>query len=80
MPTVLRVGGFAFSFYADDHAPPHVHVDYGGATVIVNLEPVRARKNLGMKTADLLAAVRLVEEHRETLLWSWAQFDQTRRG
>ena len=80
MPTVLRIDGFKFSFHAGDHDPPHVHVTYGGATVIVNLVPVRARKNLGMKMADLFEAVRLAEEHRDELLVSWFEFDQKRRG
>ena len=35
MPTVLRVGGFSFRFYSDDHEPAHVHCKNGDGIVIV---------------------------------------------
>ena len=79
MPVVLRVGGFAFGFYANEHDPPHVHVRYAGGFVIVDIETANVRRNVGMKPHDMLRAVRLVEAHRDVLLAGWIAFDLKRK-
>ena len=38
MPTVHREGGFDFKINTDDHPPPHVHVWYQGALVIIEFD------------------------------------------
>ena len=80
MPIVLRVGGFSFGFFAGDHDPPHVHVRYSGASVIVDILTGHARDNRGMKQPDMLRGVRLVQAHQEQLLAAWVAFDQKRRS
>ncbi len=41
MPTVLRTQGFRlYSWSSEPNKPPHAHVDRGGASVKVWLEPV----------------------------------------
>ncbi|HSU17816.1 DUF4160 domain-containing protein [Longimicrobium sp.] len=79
MPVILRVDGFSFGFYAAEHDPPHVHVAYSGAYVIVNIGSGNVRKNCGMKRPDMLRAVRLVQTHQDQLLASWVAFDQKRK-
>jgi hypothetical protein len=45
MPTILRVRGFRFFFYINDHAPMHVHVEKGEGTAKFNLDPVELVKS-----------------------------------
>ncbi|HEX8906737.1 MAG TPA: DUF4160 domain-containing protein [Longimicrobiaceae bacterium] len=71
MPTVLRIGGFAFSFYSADHDPPHVHVRYGGTLCRIDLSTL-LMKNISMKTSDAARALRLTVEHHEELLAAWS--------
>ena len=37
MPVVLRINGFSFGFFSREHEPPHVHVGYSGARVIIDI-------------------------------------------
>jgi hypothetical protein len=74
MPTVLRVGGFAFSIYPDDHPPPHVHVRYSGGQLVMDVESERVRNVRDMSEADIGRARRLVRLHREELLAGWAKW------
>ncbi|HKP76466.1 MAG TPA: DUF4160 domain-containing protein [Longimicrobiaceae bacterium] len=76
MPVVLRIGGFAFSIYPGDHEPPHVHVRYAGAKVIVTIETGEVRRNRGMKKQDVTEAKRLVHAAREDLLLAWTGLRQ----
>ena len=71
MPIVLRVDGFSFGIYSNDHPPAHVHACHSGGSVVVALESEWFRNVRGMNKADVNAAVRLVRAHRAQLLTSW---------
>jgi hypothetical protein len=73
MPTVVLADGFHVRVYNPprEHSPAHVHVLKGGGEVLVNLNPIAVRKNYGMRAADIVAAVQLVEVHQSLLLAEW---------
>jgi hypothetical protein len=71
MPTVLRVEGFVFSFYSNDHEPPHVHVRYAGSRVVIEIVSERIRDVAGLSDADVAYARRLVRAHCAELLAAW---------
>jgi len=75
MPTILRVDGFRVHFYSHEPSePPHVHVDRGGATAKVWLEPVAIAGNAGFRAQELADVLRLVRTHRQMLLEAWNGF------
>ncbi|HYH82540.1 MAG TPA: DUF4160 domain-containing protein [Longimicrobium sp.] len=79
MPVVLRTQGFAFGFYANDHAPPHVHVIYAGTRCRILLETLAVTHG-SMKQNDQTRAVQLVAANRETLERAWTAFQLRRMG
>ena len=79
MPTVLRVGGFAFSIFSDEHEPAHVHVRYGGTTCRIVLESLKVKKGT-MTVADRSRAAHIVAEHREELHRIWRELRIQRGG
>ncbi|MGJ3231380.1 MAG: DUF4160 domain-containing protein [Oceanicaulis sp.] len=75
MPTVLRVEGFRFYFYSHEpNEPPHVHIDKGGASAKVWLEPVALARNIGFKPRDLRTVLAYTEERGAELLEAWHDF------
>jgi hypothetical protein len=72
MPTVLRVGGFAFGIYPGDHDPPHVHVWYAGKRCRIVLETLLVTGS-NMSRSDAARAVHLVASHREELMLAWTE-------
>ena len=75
MPTVLRIEGFRFYFYSHEpNEPPHVHVDKGGASAKVRLEPVALARNIGFKPRDLRTLLAYSEANRVLLLEAWHDF------
>lgn len=79
MPVVLRKDGFVVSFYANDHAPPHVHVDRAGTYCRILLWGLVVTHNT-MKRADQSKAVSLVAQNRGKLLLAWNQFEAKKKG
>jgi hypothetical protein len=69
MTKAFEEGGFRFYIRNPprEHGPPHVHVKKAGAEVTINLElsdPGRlVREVYEMRDADVVKAVRLVEEN-----------------
>ena len=75
MPTILRIQGFrVYSWSRETNEPPHVHLDKGGASAKVWLEPVALASNVGFPAHDLGVILRLVREHQPTLLEAWHEF------
>ena len=40
MPTILRVKGYRFFFYINDHSPAHIYIEKGEGTAKFSLVPV----------------------------------------
>jgi len=75
MPTILRVGGLRFFFYASDRAEPvHVHAEGGGTSAKFWLDPVRLQASRGFARHELSRLQRLVVEHRELLVRAWHEY------
>jgi len=72
MPTVLRWNGYRFYFFSNEGVePPHIHIDKGGSTAKVWLNPVATASNLGYPAQELNALLRKVEEEREQFTEAW---------
>jgi hypothetical protein len=79
MPVVLRVDGFSFNFYSNDHSPPHVHVTRAGTACRVLLDSLVVTDTT-MKPADEAKALLLVTRHRGELALAWTNFQLRKRG
>lgn len=80
MPTVLQVRGFRVRILLPprEHPPPHLHVTKGDGEVVILLPGpqgvVAIRTVHRMRTADVVAAVRLVEAHVAQLEAAWRKY------
>lgn len=75
MPTVLRVKGFRFFFYAYDCAEPiHLHVTRGKCLAKVWVESGVVARSVGFRQHELRRIQRIIEENREYIIARWHQF------
>jgi len=80
MPTVLRLDGYRFHFYSHEpNEPPHVHVDKGGCSLKVWLDPVAMAKNIGFRPHEMSMIVNMVRQHQGSLLEAWHGYFGTNR-
>jgi hypothetical protein len=81
MPTVLRFEGHRFYFYSHEpNEPPHVHVDKGGCSAKLWLEPVGLARNLGFRAKDISSILEIVRQNRGQLLEAWHGYFGNQRG
>lgn len=73
MPTLLRVDGFKFFFYANDHEPAHVHVIKGDDWAKVELQSLEV-VYASLKQQELKKAVGIIEKHQQEFLEAWHEW------
>ncbi len=72
MPTLFTIFGLRFYFYANDHYPIHVHVDYQEATAVIQVFPwVKVTQNHGFKKNDLRKAMWIVQTRQLEIIRAW---------
>jgi len=75
MPTILRVNGYQFYFYAEEgNEPPHIHVAKGGFDAKFWLSPARLAVNHGFRPHDLREIANIIEQHEDLILDKWHEF------
>ena len=75
MPTVLRVGPYAFVFFSSDGGePPHIHVKRDRSIAKFWLQPVVMTSNTGFAPHELREIERLVVVHYNSLLEAWHDY------
>ena len=73
MPTVLRIEGFQFFFFANDHAPPHIHVIKGDDYAKIDFISGNVLEN-DMSPSDLKKARELCRQNKRLLKEAWDEW------
>ena len=58
MPTIRRFAACKISIYADDHMPPHFHIEGRGFRAIAEIEAMSVRAGDIRRSADAMAWAR----------------------
>jgi hypothetical protein len=78
MPTIYAEDGFTVRIYTRDHRPPHVHVFYRDAEVIIAIgragQDPEVREVYDMHSRDVERAVEIVRENRDAFLHEWTEY------
>ena len=74
MSVVLRIGRVNFKINANDHNPPHVHVEGYGESVRISLNDLEPMDDTGFSPAALRMIREAVRMHREELLEKWKEY------
>jgi hypothetical protein len=72
MPTVLRIRGYRFFFFAAHrYEPPHIHVAKEDRAAKFWLDPVELAFNAGFRSHELTEIRNLTGEHVDELHAAW---------
>ena len=75
MPTVLRIGGYRFFFYANENGEPHhIHVQRERMLAKFWLAPVSLANSTGFPAQELIRLLGIVETNRQTFVEAWNGF------
>ena len=74
MPTVLRVNGYRFFFYSNDHLPKHIHVEKSGKTAKFTIFPIQLDKSKRFSASELSEIRTLIELNVQLLDEKWDEY------
>ncbi|HEX5317458.1 MAG TPA: DUF4160 domain-containing protein [Candidatus Kapabacteria bacterium] len=75
MPTVFRVAGYRFSFFAADRDEPrHIHVTKGDGLAKFWLEPVSMQSSVGFTRPQLRFIERTITDNKDRLIYEWDHY------
>lgn len=75
MPTVLRIGGYRFFFYANENGEPHhIHVQRERMLAKFWLKPVSLADSTGFAAQELNRLLGQVEANQQTFVEVWDEF------
>ena len=74
MPTVLRIDGYRFFFFSDEHMPQHIHIEKTDSYVRVVLDTLEVTDSYKISKKEIGKLVKLVEENQEELKGAWNEY------
>lgn len=74
MPTVLRINGYRFFFYSNEHLPIHIHIEKDEKTAKFNLQPIEIIYTRRFKASEISEIRKLVVENSEFLIQQWNEY------
>jgi len=74
MPTVLRIDGYRFFFFSDEHLPRHIHIEKAECYLRIDLEKMVVTDSYKLSSKEINKLLDLTHEHREALLGAWDEY------
>ena len=74
MPTVLRVEGFRFFFFSDEHSPRHIHIEKGDGYARIELDSLKITDSYNLNSKELKRLRKIVEQNNEILRKAWNEY------
>ena len=71
MPTVLRIDGYRFFFFSDEHLPMHIHIEKADRYVRIEIETLEVTDSYNISRKEVNKLKKLVEENRKVLKGAW---------
>jgi len=74
MPTVLRVEGFRFFFFSDEHLPKHIHIEKGDGYARIELATLKVTDSYNLNSKELKKLLKIVDKNYIELQRSWDDY------
>ncbi len=74
MPTVLRIDGYRFFFFSDEHLPVHIHIEKAESYMRIDLETMRVTDCYQISSKEIKRVLLLTQKHRKELLGAWHEY------
>ena len=73
MPTLLRINGFKFFFYSNEHEPRHIHAMKDNDYAKIDLENLEVIFST-FKSKDLAFVIETTKQNRDEFIRRWNEY------
>jgi len=74
VPTILKIDGYRFFFFSDEHTPEHIHIEKGDAYIRIEIESLKVTDSYNVSSKELKKLLKLVNTNRDKLQGAWNEY------
>jgi len=74
MPTILRIKGYRFFFYSNDHSPAHIHIEKDDKTAKFRLDTLDLARSKGFNAKEISEIRKYVEDNIDLFKSKWNEY------
>ena len=76
MPTILKINGYRFFFFSNEHTPKHIHIQKQEKYAKINIENLQILDNYKFNSKELNEILKIVKENQQRLIKAWDEYFQ----
>jgi hypothetical protein len=74
MPTILRIDGYRFFFFSDEHLPQHIHIEKADAYARVELNSLKVTDKYNLSSKELKKMIVIIKANKKLLQKGWNEY------
>jgi hypothetical protein len=74
LPTILKIDGYRFFFFSDEHNPQHIHIEKADAYARVELDTLEVTDRYNLNSKELKKLLKLVSQNKSKLQGAWNEY------
>jgi len=76
MPTILKINGYRFFFFSNEHTPKHIHIQKQEKYAKINIENLQILDNYKFNSKELNEILKIVKENQQRFIKAWDEYFQ----
>ena len=76
MPTVLKLKGYRFFFFSNEHDPKHIHIQNQQKYAKIDLETLNIINNYKFNSKEIKEIINIVKENQNNFIKAWNEYFQ----
>jgi len=76
MPTILKLKGFRFFFFSNEHTPKHIHIQKQEKYAKINIETLEIINNYKFNSKELKEIKNIAKIYQNKFLKAWDEYFQ----
>jgi len=74
MPTILKVEGYRFFFFSNEHTPEHIHIEKAESYARIELTTLKVTDSYNLNSKELKKLLLLVQQNHKKLEGAWNEY------
>jgi len=76
MPTILKLNGYRFFFFSNEHIPKHIHIQKQQKYAKIDIESLQILDNYKFNSKELNEILKIVKENQQKFTKAWDEYFQ----
>ena len=76
MPTILKIKGYRFFFFSNEHIPKHIHIQKQEKYAKIDLENLKVINNYKFTSKEIKEILKITSKNQKEFIKAWDEYFQ----